>query len=110
LLLRDSSAESLAAALQAAVQGLVILDAALAVAVLPARDPEAELLVEALTPRELEVVQLLAEGLSNRAIAHRLEISEHTIKFHVNAILGKLDAQSRTEAVVRATRLGLILL
>ena len=110
LLLRDSSAESLAAALQAAIQGLVVLDAALAVAVLPARDPEAELLVEALTPRELEVVQLLAEGLSNRAIAHRLEISEHTVKFHVNAILGKLDAQSRTEAVVRATRVGLILL
>jgi DNA-binding NarL/FixJ family response regulator len=58
----------------------------------------------------LEVLQLLAEGLPNKTIAYRLGISEHTVKFHVNAILGKLGAQSRTEAVVRATRLGLILL
>ena len=52
----------------------------------------------------------LAEGLSNKEIARALDISEHTVKFHVNAILGKLGAQSRTEAVVRATRAGLILL
>ena len=58
----------------------------------------------------LEVLALLAEGLPNKTIAHRLNISEHTVKFHVNAIMGKLGAQSRTEAVVRATRLGLILL
>jgi DNA-binding NarL/FixJ family response regulator len=58
----------------------------------------------------MEVLRLLAEGLPNKAIAHRLGISEHTVKFHVNALLGKLGAQSRTEAVVRATRLGLILL
>ncbi|MBI1880571.1 MAG: response regulator transcription factor, partial [Chloroflexi bacterium] len=63
-----------------------------------------------LTPRELEVLQLLAEGLPNKAIARRLDISDHTVKFHVNAILSKLSAQSRTDAVVRATRLGLILL
>ena len=56
------------------------------------------------------MVQLLAEGLPNKAIAKRLGVSDHTIKFHVNAILGKLGAQSRTEAVVRATRLGLIVL
>ena len=66
--------------------------------------------VENLTPRELEVLQLLAEGLPNKTIARRLEISEHTVKFHVNAIMSKLNAQSRTEAVVRATQLGLILL
>jgi DNA-binding NarL/FixJ family response regulator len=65
---------------------------------------------EPLTPREMEVLQRLAEGLTNKAIAQELGISEHTIKFHVNAIMGKLHAQSRTEAVVRATRLGLILL
>ena len=52
----------------------------------------------------------LAEGLSNKQIARSLGISEHTVKFHINAILGKLGAQSRTEAVVRATRAGLILL
>ena len=67
-------------------------------------------LVETLTPREIEVLQLLAEGMTNRAIAQRLEISEHTVKFHVNALMGKLHAQSRTDAVVRATRLGLLLL
>ena len=67
-------------------------------------------LVEELTPRELAVLRLLAEGLPNKTIALRLGISEHTVKFHVNAILGKLGVACRTEAVVRATRLGLILL
>jgi DNA-binding NarL/FixJ family response regulator len=52
----------------------------------------------------------MAQGLSNKLIARQLDITEHTVKFHVNAILGKLGAQSRTEAVVRATRAGLILL
>ncbi|MCI0846819.1 MAG: response regulator transcription factor, partial [Chloroflexi bacterium] len=58
----------------------------------------------------LQALRLLAEGLPNKTIATRLGISEHTVKFHVNSILGKLGAQSRTEAVTRATRLGLILL
>ena len=60
--------------------------------------------------QELEVLALVADGLPNKAIAGRLGISDHTVKFHVNAILGKLGAQSRTEAVIQATRLGLILL
>jgi DNA-binding NarL/FixJ family response regulator len=63
-----------------------------------------------LTPREHEVLSLLAEGLSNPEIAEALEISAHTAKFHVNAILEKLDARTRTEAVVRAARLGLLVL
>ena len=85
-----------------------MLDPAL-LTVLPARaDREPESPIEPLTPREHEVLQRLAEGLSNRMIAQRLEISEHTVKFHVNAILGKLSAQSRTEAVAHAARLGLI--
>ena len=66
--------------------------------------------VEPLSARELDVLHGLAEGLSNKQIARALGISEHTVKFHINAILGKLGAQSRTEAVVRATRAGLILL
>jgi len=66
--------------------------------------------IEDLTPRELEVLQHLAEGLTNKAIAQRLAVSEHTIKFHVNALMSKLGAQSRTEAVVLATRQGLITL
>jgi len=94
----------------AAAHGLVVLDPSLVNPVLEARDPSSASLVEELTPRELEVLGLLAEGLPNKAIARRLGISDHTVKFHVNAVLGKLGAQSRTEAVVRATRLGLILL
>jgi DNA-binding NarL/FixJ family response regulator len=89
---------------------LIALDPALADVVQPSRDLLPQPPAEELTPRELEVLQLLAEGLSNKAIAYRLDISEHTVKFHVNAILGKLSAQSRTEAVVQATRLGLIIL
>ena len=67
-------------------------------------------LADPLTTREQAVLNLVAEGLTNRAIAHQLTISEHTVKFHVNAIMTKLDAQSRTEAVVQATRAGLIAL
>ena len=65
---------------------------------------------ESLTPRELEVLRLLAEGKTNKAIAQELAVSSHTVKFHVTSLMGKLNAQSRTEAVVRATRLGLIAL
>jgi DNA-binding CsgD family transcriptional regulator len=67
-------------------------------------------LPESLTPRELEVLQLLAQGLPNKQIAQRLGISDHTAKFHVNAILGKLGVQSRSEAIVQAVRMGLVLL
>lgn len=63
---------------------------------------------EPLTPREEEVLELLAEGRSNREIALALEISPHTAKFHVDRILLKLDASGRTDAVVRAVRLGLL--
>ena len=65
---------------------------------------------ETLTPREAEVLRLVADGLPNKAIAGRLGISEHTVKFHLNTILGKLQASSRTEAVTRAARLGWIIL
>lgn len=74
---------------------------------IPQRQEETESL-EALTPRESEVLQLLSEGLGNKEIAFRLHISEHTIKFHIRSILGKLGASSRTEAVSRGLRSGLI--
>ena len=64
----------------------------------------------ALTARELDVLGALADGLSNKAIARRLGISFHTVKFHVAAILAKLDADSRTEAVTKAAQLGLVML
>jgi DNA-binding NarL/FixJ family response regulator len=63
---------------------------------------------EALTTREHEVLELLADGLSNRRAAERLGISEHTVKFHVASIYGKLGASSRAEAIRRAARRGLI--
>jgi DNA-binding NarL/FixJ family response regulator len=63
---------------------------------------------EALTARESDVLELLAEGLSNRRVAERLGISEHTVKFHVASIYGKLGASSRAELIRRAARRGLI--
>ena len=65
---------------------------------------------EKLTDRELEVLELLAEGVGNREIAARLGVSEHTVKFHISSILGKLGAESRTEAVTLGVRKGLIVL
>lgn len=113
VLLRDSEPQMLAAAIQALAQGLVVLTPELA-RLWPfepqSNDLEAQPPLEPLTERELEVLQLLALGLSNKAIARRLEFSEHTAKFHVASILGKLGVQSRTEAVVRAARLGLVML
>jgi two-component system, NarL family, nitrate/nitrite response regulator NarL len=112
LLTQGSLAEQLYAALLAVSEGLTVLDPMFSPALLSPRPPATpeEGLAEALTPRENEVLQLLALGLPNKIIAARLGVSEHTIKFHVNAIMTKLGAQSRTEAVVRATKLGLIIL
>ena len=99
----------LAAALRALGSDLLVFDDALLPPLLrPRSAPQTQ--PEPLTPREIEVVQLLAQGLSNRRIAERLGISEHTAKFHVNSIVGKLGAQTRTDAAVRAARLGLVLL
>ena len=111
LLLRTNDGPTLAAALRAVACGLMVFDSQITplLSVPPTRGDEAYP-VEALTPREQEVLQGLAQGLSNKLIARQLAISEHTVKFHVNAILGKLGAQSRTDAVVRATRAGLLLL
>jgi DNA-binding NarL/FixJ family response regulator len=110
VLLRDRLGDRLLPALTAAAAGLVTLEEGLAESVLRPRPALAPALAEPLTPREVEVVQLLAEGLTNRRIGQRLGISEHTAKFHVNAILGKLGASSRSEAVAQAARLGLVLL
>ncbi|MCB9763465.1 MAG: response regulator transcription factor [Alphaproteobacteria bacterium] len=99
--------ERIALALRAIASGMRLVDAAFANALLPAPAPP-RALPEPLTPREQEVLEALSRGLSNRGIARALGISEHTAKFHVNAILGKLDARTRTEAVVSGIRAGLL--
>jgi two-component system, NarL family, nitrate/nitrite response regulator NarL len=109
LLFRDVEGGRLAAGLRALGSDLLVFDDALLPPLLRPR-PAPQAPPEPLTPRELEVLQLLAQGLSNRRIAERLGISEHTAKFHVNSIVGKLGAQTRTDAAVRAARLGLVLL
>jgi two-component system, NarL family, nitrate/nitrite response regulator NarL len=87
-----------------------VLDPAFTGALPSLRVPKGAGPLEALTPREAEVLQLVAAGLPNKLIAERLGISEHTVRFHLNAIFGKLDAHTRTEAVTRAARLGVIAL
>ncbi len=109
VLFRDADGPRLTAALAAMARGLIVLDEALLETLRP-RPLPSEAPIEALTPREREVLQLLSEGLPNRRIADRLGIGERTVKFHVNAILGKLGVATRTEAVVVAARLGLVTL
>lgn len=109
----DIFPDQLVAALQAAANGLMVLHPAQIKDGFPAASApqrEADELVEALTRRESEVLQMLAAGLGNKEIAARLGISEHTVKFHVASILGKLGAGSRTEAVSIGVRRGLVLL
>jgi NarL family two-component system response regulator YdfI len=105
--------DQLTAALQAVAAGLVVLHPteipAASASVTPASQPLDEL-PEPLTRREREVLQMLAAGLANKEIAARLNISDHTAKFHVAAILGKLGAATRTEAVALGIRRGLVLL
>ena len=108
VLARDAEPERLEAALRAVYLGLLVADDIAG----PLVRPRSSVLptAETLTPRESEALQLLSEGLSNRQIAERLGIGERTAKFHVNSILAKLGALSRTEAVVLAARLGLVTL
>jgi DNA-binding NarL/FixJ family response regulator len=105
----------LLAALEAVSRGFVVAmpveaETIVAGSQIPASATNGEELLEPLTPREQQVLRMLALGLANKEIAARLNISEHTVKFHVAAILGKLGAASRTEAVARGIRRGLILL
>ncbi len=109
----DIPPDQLVAALGAAAAGLIVMHPVEVAALLPAAEPASRPLAELaepLTPREGEVLQMLASGLANKEIAARLAISEHTVKFHVASILGKLGAGSRTEAVSLGIRRGLVLL
>lgn len=112
LLSPESSEEELIAAVLAVHEGLLAAAPALMRQLLgPAVTREkADELAEDLTERELDVLQLLAQGLANKQIALQLNISEHTVKFHGSAIYAKLGVTNRTEAVRRGARLGLIVL
>jgi two-component system, NarL family, response regulator YdfI len=102
-------------ALAGGASGLVVLQRSLLAALLDksatadASDPDADGNPR-LTAREIEVLAAMADGASNKEIARRLNISFHTVKFHVAAILDKLEADSRTEAVVKASQLGIVML
>ncbi len=113
VLLPEAAGPEVAAAVDAVARGLLVLDPALASLLtsgVPARIAQPEEAVEALTEREREVLQLMALGIPNKAIARRLNVTEHTVKFHVGSILAKLGASSRTEAVARAARRGILAL
>jgi DNA-binding NarL/FixJ family response regulator len=106
----ESSPEEIVAAVASAAAGLVTLQPPALDLLSQAPRSTAEALEDPLTPRELEVLAMLAEGLSNKIVAYRLGISEHTVKFHVTSILTKLGAGSRTDAVMQGIRRGLIMM
>ena len=108
VLSRHAGASQIVAAIEAAAAGFVVLQPGDLDGLLI--NPQPASLAEPLTPREVEVLGMLAEGQSNKGIAHRLGICEHTVKFHVTSIMGKLSAGSRTEAVTQGIRQGLIML
>jgi len=114
ILPHNSSANEIASALEAVSEGLVAFSTDFLDVLLPTNadsgEQDLEYLRDPLTAREAEVLALLAGGAGNKEIAVQLRISEHTAKFHVSSILSKLGATSRTEAVTRGYRLGLILI
>jgi DNA-binding NarL/FixJ family response regulator len=111
ILSREVTSEEMRLAILAAEAGLVLLHPSSAQDLghqNPTGDHDSPGLVEALTAREQEVLRLVSDGLGNKEIAARLNISDHTVKFHISSILGKLGATSRTEAVSQGIRRGFI--
>jgi len=111
ILPRDAPAESILAAVETAAGGMAVIDPRELEVLLSAGAPvPASAETQALTAREFEVLRMMADGAANKTIAWKLGISEHTVKFHVASILGKLQASTRTEAVTIGIRKGMILL
>ena len=104
-----ASAREIAAAIEAVARGLVVLDPEVAAQV-SSREPLPQDPVpgQQISPRESEILNLLASGLGNKEIAWRLKISEHTVKFHITSVFNKLGVSSRAEAVATGIRRGLI--
>ncbi|BAY13970.1 response regulator transcription factor [Calothrix sp. NIES-2098] len=109
ILPNDSRESEIIAAVIAIADGLVVLHPDF-LDLLPMREKVATTPVQTLTPREIEVLEMLGSGLGNKAIAKHLQISEHTVKFHISSIFQKLAVSTRTEAVTVGVRLGLIML
>jgi DNA-binding NarL/FixJ family response regulator len=109
---RDATSAEVIAAIEGVAAGLTVLSSEDMDVLLPAPSEEAdhEVLHEPLSARETEVLAMMAEGMANKEIAAHLHISEHTVKFHVSSILGKLAVSSRGEAVARGVRDGLIMI
>jgi DNA-binding NarL/FixJ family response regulator len=105
-----ASAEEIAAALDAASAGLVAMPRSLVGVQAPTRVAPRVAPLAALTPRETEILGLLATGLGNKTIAVRLGISEHTVKSHVTSLFGRLGVSTRAEAVAAGVRLGILML
>ena len=116
ILPRKAKPDEIVTVIKAVTNGLAVLPGDLFLTLLSKASLVGELLDDndvdraRLTARELEVLAAMADGVSNKAIARRLGISFHTAKFHVAAILAKLNADSRTEAVAKAAQLGLVML
>jgi DNA-binding NarL/FixJ family response regulator len=107
---RDASPGEVLAAVEAAASGLAVVDPHELEALLSGMTARAAAGSSTLTPRELEVLRMMAEGAANKVIAWKLSISEHTVKFHVASILNKLNAATRAEAVAIGMRKGMILI
>jgi NarL family two-component system response regulator YdfI len=113
ILPRDAKAEEIFAAIEACVAGLIVIHPDLVDALLDPTDAEKQSGLTAsdqiLSPREIEVVRMIADGLGNKEIASKLGISDQTVKFHISTIFAKLGAANRAEAVTLGIRLGLIM-
>jgi DNA-binding NarL/FixJ family response regulator len=112
ILSRTANRREIVTAIRAVTNGLVVFQRQLLAMLLNTEPLLGDQLSTSndLTPRELEVLAAMADGVTNKAIARRLGISFHTVKFHVAAILEKLDADTRTEAVMKAAQLGIVML
>ena len=113
ILPRYATPEEIIAAIQAAATGLValhpdIFDSMLS-RIRPGQQSELDRSGQILTPREIEVLRMIADGLGNKEIASKLSISDHTVKFHISSIFAKLSASNRAEAVTLGIRHGLIM-
>jgi two-component system, NarL family, nitrate/nitrite response regulator NarL len=109
VMLRTAAPQRLHSGIRAVADGMMVVDDEVSDAVMSHVRARVAL-IEPLTAREQQVAQLLAGGLTNKEIAQRLNITGHTVKFHLNGILRKLGVSTRTEAVVQAARLGLLVL